>query len=67
MRGKVYKYRYIPIKVEKTGEWQQVTIHYLAPEATTPFDRLETYTYYKGKDHIFVDDFEVNILEPVAD
>ena len=67
MQGKVYKYRYIPIKVEKTGEWQQVTIHYLAPEATTPFDRLETYTYYKGKDHIFVDDFEVNILEPVAD
>lgn len=67
MQGKVYKYRYIPIKVEKTGEWQHVTVNYLAPEPTTPFDWLETYTFYSGNDTIFVDDFEVNILEPLAD
>lgn len=67
MKDKVYKYRVIPVPCEKAGQWQHFSVNYLTPEPTTPFDRLETYTFYRGSDTIYVDDFEVNILEPVAD
>lgn len=64
LRSKVYKYRAFPVKMESAG-WNRFTFLYLAPEATTPDDRLETYLWYTGNKQVMVDDFEVRRLDPV--
>ncbi|HQO50662.1 MAG TPA: hypothetical protein PK939_09555, partial [Bacteroidales bacterium] len=65
LRNKVYKYRAFPIHIETAGKWQSFTFRYLAPEATTPNDKLETYLWYRGNNSVLADDFVVKILEPV--
>lgn len=62
----LYKYRSIPVVISETGEWKTYAIDYLAPEAVTPDDWLETYLWYRGSNNVLVDDFAVTIYEPVS-
>lgn len=66
-KGKVYKYRAFNLTPDIPGKWKDFSFKYLAPEATTQADRFETYIWYRGENTAFVDDFKVNILEPMPD
>jgi hypothetical protein len=62
----LYKYRSIPVVISETGQWKTFTIDYLAPNAVTPDDWLETYLWYRGSNNVLVDNFSVTIYEPVS-
>ena len=65
LKGKVYKYRTFSIDDNPEARWKEYSFNYLAPEATTANDRLETYLWLRTDKLILLDDFEVMIQEPI--
>jgi hypothetical protein len=62
--GQTYKYRVFPLETSKIGEWQSLSIDYLAPEPTTKNDQFQTYIWNRSANRILIDDFEVRVFEP---
>ena len=49
----------------KVGEWNQATFYYLTPRLFTRNDKLVIYTYLRGEEPLFLDNFKVVAYEPL--
>ncbi len=47
------------------GEWNQATFYYLTPRLFTREDKLVVYTYLRGEEPLYLDNFKVVALEPL--
>ncbi len=44
-------------------QWQTISFYYLTPEVRNKNNYLKTYIWYRGKNKIYIDDFQVDIFE----
>ncbi|MDN5349893.1 MAG: hypothetical protein PWQ54_1289 [Bacteroidales bacterium] len=63
-KGQTYKYRVFPLETTKDGEWNFLSIDYLAPEPSTKNDQFQTYVWKRSQKRIYIDDFKVKVFEP---
>jgi len=68
-KGNNYKYRAASINLPeydlKMNTWNLISWDYLTPEPRRRTDQLHTYLWYRGKAPFYIDDFKIEIFEPV--
>ena len=64
--GLNYRYESILFEREnlKPGEWNRVTLSYLAPESPDPKDIIQVYVWFRGTKELYVDDLKIELFEP---
>jgi hypothetical protein len=65
--GENYKYRAFHLNQidAKPDQWNRLTVDYLTPEVRTENDELWVYVWYRGKNTVYIDDFQVDVFEPL--
>jgi hypothetical protein len=68
-KGNNYKYRAASINLPeydlKLNQWNLISWDYLTPEPRRRSDQLYVYVWYRGKAPFYIDDFKLEIFEPV--
>jgi len=68
-KGELYQYKGESLSKEKyavkTGKWNKITMIYLTPEIRSKEDKLKVYFWLQGQSPVLIDDFRVEVLEPV--
>ena len=65
--GKSFKYKAIPFdSIPSTpGQWNQVYLECIIPEVRYEDDLLEAYVWHKEEDTLWIDDFQLELFEPI--
>jgi hypothetical protein len=63
--GLAYRYETVSFGDEKLnqGQWNKVTMYYLAPESPEPEDLLQSYVWYRGEKEMYIDDLKIELIE----
>jgi len=65
-KNNAYKYKALSLEKEDLipGKWNKVTMDWQIPYLIDKDDLLQAYFWYTGKDSVFVDDIQIEIIEP---
>ena len=68
MRNRKGLYKYttlgIPANSVQYNAWNIISKDYLTPEIRWKKDKLQVYLWYRGKDHVFIRDLELDLFDP---